>query len=159
DGERWGTFAYSTDEGLTWTEAAAGYGGYQVNDLVIDGRGRLVAGTWGGVWRSRGPVSVSEESATPPGAPSGAVLDAPYPNPAAGTMTIPLALGQAATVRVTVVDVLGREVAVVHAGRLAAGRHTLAFDTRGLASGVYVIRALRDGQLVGTRRVAVATSR
>ncbi|MEL6773011.1 MAG: T9SS type A sorting domain-containing protein [Bacteroidota bacterium] len=134
-----GTFVYSVDEGQSWTEAAEGFGRYEVNELLIDGRGRLVAATDAGVWRTRGSVSVSEESATPSGMPSGAVLDAPYPNPAAGTMTIPLALSEETAIRVTVMDVLGREVAVVHAGLLAAGRHTLAFDTRGLAAGVYVV--------------------
>ena len=114
-----------------------------------------MAATDSGVWRTRGSVSVSDESATPPGTPSGAVLDAPYPNPAAGTMTIPLALGEAATVRVTVVDVLGREVAVVHAGRLAAGRHTLAFDTRALAAGVYVVRAEQPSGATTTRLTVV----
>ncbi|MEO1077016.1 MAG: sialidase family protein, partial [Bacteroidota bacterium] len=57
EAERWGTFLYSTDEGVTWTEAATGYDGrYQVNDVLIDGRGRLVAATFGGVWRTREAV-------------------------------------------------------------------------------------------------------
>ncbi|MEL6704728.1 MAG: T9SS type A sorting domain-containing protein [Bacteroidota bacterium] len=154
-----GTFAYSVDGGQSWTEAAEGFGRYEVNELLIDGRGRLVAATDAGVWRTRGSVSVSEESATPPGAPSGAVLDAPYPNPAAGTMTIPLALAEETAIRVTVMDVLGREVAVVHAGRLAAGRHTLAFDTRALAAGVYVVLARSGDQVIGSQRLLLAASR
>ncbi|MEM6783789.1 MAG: T9SS type A sorting domain-containing protein [Bacteroidota bacterium] len=142
---RWGTFAYSTDEGVTWTEAATGYTGrYQVNDVLIDGRGRLVAATFGGVWRTRASVVVASEDA-PPGKPGEtALLGVPYPNPTQDAVTVPLTLAQPAEVRVTVVDLLGREVAVLTDGAQQAGRHALPLDTDSLAPGLYVVRATVD---------------
>ncbi len=68
-----------------------------------------------------------------------------YPNPSAGALTVALTLPEAAEMSVAVFDVLGREVAVLHGGRLAAGKHRLAFDAARLVPGVYVVRAAGDG--------------
>ncbi|MEM6784302.1 MAG: T9SS type A sorting domain-containing protein [Bacteroidota bacterium] len=154
--QRWGTFAYSTDEGATWTEAATGYTGrYQVNDVLIDGRGRLVAATFGGVWRTRASVVVASEDA-PPGKPGETtLLGVPYPNPTQDAVTVPLTLTRPAEVRVTVVDLLGREVAVLTEGPQQAGRHALALDTASLAPGLYVVRATVDAAAAETRRFSV----
>ena len=82
-------------------------------------------------------------SAEPPTGPAEAVLRllAPYPNPSRGATTIPLMLREAAEVRVVVFDVLGREVAVLHKGWLAAGAHRLDFDGSALPAGLYLVRA------------------
>ena len=42
---------------------------------------------------------------------------------------------------VSAYDLLGREVAVLHRGPLAAGTHRLVFEAAGLPSGVYLVRA------------------
>jgi len=76
-----------------------------------------------------------------------------YPNPTAGRATATLALPKAVEVRVAVYDVLGREVAVLHDGPLAAGSHRLAFDGD-LPAGVYLVRATGDG-LRAAQRVTV----
>ena len=70
-----------------------------------------------------------------------AALGAVQPNPASRVATVPLALPQASHVRLALVDVLGREAAVLVDGPLGAGRHRLAFDAGALAPGVYVLRA------------------
>ncbi|MEO1076604.1 MAG: T9SS type A sorting domain-containing protein, partial [Bacteroidota bacterium] len=153
---RWGTFIYSTNEGVTWTEAASGYTGrYQVLDVLIDGRGRLVAATFGGVWRTREAVVVASEDA-PVGTPGeAAVLGVPYPNPTQDAVTVPLTLAQPAEVRVVVTDLLGREVAVLTDGSRQAGRHALALDTATLAPGVYVVHATVGGAATETQRFSV----
>ncbi|MEM1042682.1 MAG: S8 family serine peptidase [Bacteroidota bacterium] len=81
-----------------------------------------------------------------------------YPNPSSGRVTLPLVLGEDAEARVEVFDVLGRRVALLHDGPLAAGRHALALDGAVLPAGVYVVRATVGGpgearQL--TRRVSL----
>jgi hypothetical protein len=43
-------------------------------------------------------------------------------------------------VKLSVYDLLGREVAVLLNGRKEAGRHEETFDASGLSSGVYVCR-------------------
>ncbi len=79
--------------------------------------------------------------AEPSGAPAGAfALGASYPNPATGEATVPFSLREAAHVRLTVFDVLGREVALLADGPLEAGEHTVAFDGRALPSGAYFLR-------------------
>ncbi len=73
-------------------------------------------------------------------------LFGPHPNPTRGSARITLLLPQAdAHVRVEVVDVLGRRVAVLHEGPLSAGEHRLTFDGDGLAPGAYVVRAVGEG--------------
>lgn len=66
------------------------------------------------------------------------------PNPSAGAAHVALTLAAPSTVRVAVVDALGRTVAVVHDGPLSAGRHRLALPA-GLAPGVYAVVAESDG--------------
>ena len=59
-------------------------------------------------------------------------LGAPSPNPTIGVFRMGVTLSSAESVRVTVLDVLGREVAVVHDGPLVAGETVLSGTTRGL---------------------------
>jgi hypothetical protein len=71
-----------------------------------------------------------------------------WPNPFGGetdAATVSLVLSEAADVVATVFDVLGREVAVLHDGRMEAGEHRLALDGRTLPAGVYVVRAEAGG--------------
>ncbi|HIG73891.1 MAG TPA: T9SS type A sorting domain-containing protein [Bacteroidetes bacterium] len=63
-----------------------------------------------------------------------------FPNPAAGSATVAVSLERAQDVRVTLLDVLGREVAVVREGALAAGTTELALPTADLPSGTYLVR-------------------
>ncbi len=80
-------------------------------------------------------------------------LSAPTPNPAAGRATLALTLPHAERVRVSLVDALGREVAVLADGE-ASGVVPLAVETAGLAAGVYTVRAV-GAEFVLTRRLTV----
>ena len=66
----------------------------------------------------------------------------------------PLTLDAAQDASVRVFDALGREVARLHDGPLAAGPHTLRLDAAALPAGVYVLR-LRAGGETAVRRLAV----
>ena len=79
-------------------------------------------------------------------APDGAELSlAVHPNPASGRAEVPFALAASADVRLSVVDALGREVAVLADGPHAAGDHAASLDAGSLAAGVYVVRLRGDG--------------
>ena len=72
-------------------------------------------------------------------------LGLPAPNPAAPRTVIPFILPEAAEVRLTVVDVAGREVRALAAGGFAGGAHSIAWDGRNargeaVARGVYWLR-------------------
>ncbi|MGB3541707.1 T9SS type A sorting domain-containing protein [Rubrivirga sp.] len=82
-----------------------------------------------------GPESVTEH------------LSTPAPNPAANTASVTLTLDAIESVRVTVLDILGRVVAVLHDGPAAAGVVALEVDVQGLTPGTYVIRA--EGETFG----------
>ena len=70
----------------------------------------------------------------------GALDLAVFPNPTAGPSTVRVELPSAGAVRVVVLDALGREVARLADGPLAAGVHALGLDVR-LPAGVYLVRA------------------
>ncbi|MDX1531831.1 MAG: FlgD immunoglobulin-like domain containing protein, partial [Rhodothermales bacterium] len=84
------------------------------------------------------PGTQAEETKPEAAGPSLSV----WPNPARGAATVEVELARAAEeVRVEVIDVLGRIVAVLHRGPLSAGSHRLALDGRALWPGGYVVRA------------------
>jgi len=72
-------------------------------------------------------------------------LSAPLPNPAAGPTRMTLTVAETQAVTITVYDALGRSVALLHDGILAAGTgHLIAFDGSELPLGVYVVRAVGE---------------
>ena len=89
------------------------------------------------------------------GAAAVLALDAPRPNPARGAAEVAFSLAEAGAVRLSVVDLLGREVAVMVAGERPAGRHAEALDAARLAPGVYVVRLAAGGQALARRLVVV----
>ena len=67
-------------------------------------------------------------------------LESNYPNPFNPTTTIVFVIPKSERVALKIYDQLGREVAVLLESELAAGRHTVVFDAKNLASGVYIYR-------------------
>ncbi|MEL6771643.1 MAG: T9SS type A sorting domain-containing protein [Bacteroidota bacterium] len=160
----------SVDGGVTWQSVGAFDGEALVGnrlivrDVVIGPESRVWVGFSQGVGgpfkkgllvRTVEAVAASGVAGEPATPSEALVLGTPYPNPGTGAVTVPVALVEPAGVRVAVVDVLGREVAVVTEGTRAAGTDMLTFETRGLPAGVYVVRATVGG-VVATRRVTVA---
>ncbi len=145
----------SVDGGASWARADAGFAaadsrGWKVNALAVSRAGVLYAATVRGVWRTTGAVVAGEAG---PAEASGLGVTV-RPNPAGARVEVRLTLAEAAsTVRVVVVDALGREVAVVLDGAVAAGESVAALDTSGWPAGVYVVRAAVGGQTAAARLV------
>jgi len=78
-------------------------------------------------------------------------LSPAYPNPFNPLTSTTLTLPQNADIRVEVLDVLGRQVDLLHDGLLPIGEHTFTFDATQLPSGNYYIRAHSDQSTTGTR--------
>lgn len=62
-----------------------------------------------------------------------------YPNPFNPVTTIPFTLAKTLEVEIVAHDVLGRTAKPLFAGTLPAGAHSVTFDGRGLASGLYIV--------------------
>ncbi len=77
------------------------------------------------------------------------------PNPFASGATVTFETAEAGPVRVALVDVLGREVAVVSEGERPAGAHRVRLDGAGLAPGPYLLR-IAEGAAVRSVPVTVA---
>jgi hypothetical protein len=132
--------------------AVAGLG-----DVDGDGRGEALVGAFqedvdglqgvGRAYLVHGALIVASEPG--PGAPEIGVVAAP--NPALGRAAFTLTLPAPGSVRLSVLDVLGREVAVLVDGALAAGAHDVAFEARGLAGGTYVWRLDAGGAVQSGR--------
>lgn len=91
------------------------------------------------------------------GGPGGerVTLGLPAPNPVTGETLAPVFLREAGHARVSVYDVLGREVAVAADGPLAAGDHLVRVDVSALPAGTYVLRVAAEGT-VRSRTITVA---
>jgi hypothetical protein len=77
-------------------------------------------------------------------------LEQNYPNPFNPRTGIRYSVPGVSDVKLTVFDILGREVAVLVNERKPAGRYEVNFDASGLASGMYVYR-LTAGRSVGSK--------
>ncbi len=87
--------------------------------------------------------------------PGGFVLSPVHPNPIGTAARFTLAVMVPQALRVTVLDVLGREVALLFDGTLTAGlAHPFELDGTLLRSGAYVVRA-RGETFVASRHVTV----
>ncbi|MCA0270169.1 MAG: T9SS type A sorting domain-containing protein [Bacteroidetes bacterium] len=79
-------------------------------------------------------------------APEAFALGRPWPQPAVAAATVAVALPAPGRLRVEVFDLLGRRLAVPFDGEAAAGRLPVRIDTRGWASGMYLVQAQTDDQ-------------
>jgi hypothetical protein len=79
-------------------------------------------------------------------------LEQNYPNPFNPSTNIKFELPKASEVRLTVYDMLGREVALLVHETRGAGVYEVKFDGSNLSTGVYLYR-LQAGDLVQTRKL------
>ncbi|MBS1262332.1 MAG: Xyloglucanase [Calditrichaeota bacterium] len=157
-GTDFGVFA-SYNYGGSWEALGTGLPTSAVFDLEFVGETRtLVAGTHG---RSMytcplGPAGdASEHEAEVPLSPD--LVVSSYPNPFNSAANVVVALPRPGELTVRVIDLLGREVATLAEGSLAAGRHRYVWD--GLtasgapaASGTYLALA-ESGEMRTARRI------
>ncbi|MCH7975859.1 MAG: T9SS type A sorting domain-containing protein, partial [Bacteroidetes bacterium] len=85
--------------------------------------------------------------------PQGYLLSAPYPNPFNPRAVVPFEVPEAAHVRLTLVDIFGREVAILLNRQVAAGSHEAVLDGGHLASGVYLVRLEAEGVVHASQKV------
>ena len=92
-------------------------------------------------------------TATMPGTMEPGLVAQVFPNPATGSRTVAFTLARAETVQLSLFSLTGQLVRVVAVPQLMSrGAHTLAFETSGVAPGVYLLK-IRHGNQVATRRI------
>lgn len=74
-------------------------------------------------------------------------LNPAYPNPFNPATVLRYQLSAFGQTRLSVYDLLGREVAVLVDGVMPAGSHAVQFDGAGLSSGIYLVRLQAAGQV------------
>ena len=118
----------------------ASYQGIDAPALDLDGVTRSPGSARDvGAYEGPGTTPTGVESSVE--APDGYVLSAVYPNPFNPQTQFTLAVGERQQVSVTVYDALGRRMASLYDGALAANQeHLFTFDAADLPSGLYVIR-------------------
>ncbi len=99
-------------------------------------------------------ASASETLTETTSVPASFALEGNYPNPFNPETTIPFAVPEASAVNVSVYNLLGRRVAVLVDGEMAAGRHEVRFRADDLASGVYLVR-MQAGSFSHVRRMTL----
>ena len=155
-----GTVYRTDDAGATWTavgRAPEVNENRYVGSAALGPDGRLYVGLSaqgledGWTWRTGEVVTVAAEPAP---APEEALRVAVAPNPSRGASTVTLVLAQPSEVEAALYDLLGRRVALLHEGMLAAGSHTLGLDGAALPGGLYVVR-VTAGPAVAVRPLAL----
>ncbi|MYH07624.1 MAG: T9SS type A sorting domain-containing protein [Rhodothermaceae bacterium] len=122
------------------------------------GRDRAILGADTLYARGKGNLFIAKYGATslssepPDGVPSGEIEVSNYPNPFRQRATIEYRVPAPGHVRLTVYDVLGRELAVLVDERQSAGSHSAKLDAPSWPSGVYLYR-LEAGNQVATGRL------
>lgn len=146
----------STNNGGSWTTIRTGLPttGIVYHLLTNDATQLYCATDTRGVWRR--PLSeVTAVRELSEQIPVHTALDQNYPNPFNPSTVIRFSVQRAEPVRLAVYDLLGREVAVLVDGTLAAGSYETTLDASGLSSGVYLYRLTASGNSL-TRRMVLA---
>jgi hypothetical protein len=78
-------------------------------------------------------------------------LEQNYPNPFNPSTTIRFSIPERKNVRLSVYDLLGREVAVLINEEMDTGWYSIVYQAEGLASGIYIYR-IQTGPFISTKR-------
>ena len=78
-----------------------------------------------------------------------------YPNPFNPITQIDYSVDRAGALRLSVHNILGQEVAVLHNGYISEGSYQAVWDASTLSSGVYYVNMMMHGQLETTKAVLV----
>ena len=138
-----GIFASSTG-GLSWTNVSGNIACRNIQAIEYDAQNQvLYIGTmFGGIYRRLLNPTVDVEEGM---IPADAQLYQNYPNPFNPTTAIGYRLKTASSVRLQIVDALGRTVAAVYEGIRQPGSYTIRWDASGLPSGVYLYQLHAGG--------------
>jgi len=97
-------------------------------------------------WDSTGFLGAPPQK--PRALPEKFTLDPPFPNPFNSMVRLRFELPRTVKIALKVYDVLGREVETLASGELEAGVHTVSWDAKAQASGMYFVVLSHQGERV-----------
>lgn len=113
-------------------------------------------------------VTLQQNVVNRPGPPTGTSIDSDngldvktitlsqnYPNPFNPSTQISFTLQASSFTRLSVYDLLGREVAVLVDGPMSVGSHSVNFDASELTSGMYLYRIVSNGEAISRRMMLI----
>jgi len=106
--------------------------GFFWDDIEIDPHANLLYGNL---------VLTSNTDVETPAYPTQFKLGEGYPNPFNPTAFIPVSINEPGSLILDVIDIQGRQVALIFEGTVNTGRQNYLFDARNLASGILFVRA------------------
>ncbi len=142
----------SDDSGRTWFPYGNNIGPGSIYVIAIDRDGYLLAGTYqGALWRTANTTTsaVDREHARP----DRVVLDGAAPNPVSGHCRISFALPVPGHARLSLSDMMGREIQVPADKDFDGGRNFVQLDASNLPNGCYVVRLTASGQTVSDKLI------
>jgi hypothetical protein len=146
-------FFVSTDQGASWKPENSGpVSTPDVLCLALHGSNIFAGLTGLGVWKR--PLSDLSSSVQPAGGsvPGVFTLDQNFPNPFNPATVISFSLPRADVVSLRIFNLLGEEVATLVNAPLPSGRHSVTWNGRSKASGVYFYQ-IRAGSEVLVKKM------
>jgi photosystem II stability/assembly factor-like uncharacterized protein len=126
---------------------------YELRSILVDTLiSTLYVGTSRGLYAFDLPVSVKDEKEK--FLPSEHRLYPVYPNPFNATAKVKYSIPQQSQVRLSVYDMLGREIALIVNGEKLAGTYETSFDATSFPSGVYVVN-LTTPKVILTQKIVL----
>ncbi|MDP8206032.1 MAG: T9SS type A sorting domain-containing protein [Candidatus Electryonea clarkiae] len=80
---------------------------------------------------------------------------ATYPNPFNPNLSVVISLPIPSDLKITVLDILGREIALLADGHYTAGHRKYTFNAENLSSGIYLVHASVPGKMNEVRKVVL----
>jgi hypothetical protein len=114
-----------------------------------DGRGTAFRHTLDGIAGSSGKFAEGS------GVPAEIRLLQNYPNPFNPVTHISFEIGQAMNISLEIFDLTGRKVAEPASGKHDQGMHTVRFDARNLASGLYIARLQAGNEIFHSKMMLI----
>ncbi len=139
---------YTTNGGYNWVPQIVGLNDYRLGSIFIDNQGFAIAvGGIGKILRTTnygGVVGIQNINSI---VPLTIQLFQNYPNPFNPATTIRYSIPGLSNVKLTIFDVLGREISVLVDKKQTAGNYNIQWDAANLNSGIYFYRLEIEGNV------------
>ena len=141
----------STDNGDSWFTLNAGLTSYEVSCIEKNSKDEILIGTQDGVYKCV-KKTITQLFNEEQFLPNKFLLSQNYPNPFNPTTTIGYVLQDRSNAKLTLLNTIGEEIAVLVNEEQDKGYHKVEFNAANLPSGVYFYQ-LKAGEFISTKKM------